>query len=125
MQQERPINLAITQFKFPLAALTSITHRITGLILFISVPFIFYLLDQALISKDNFAMVRDQWLSYQPVRLLMWVFLSTLAYHVCAGIRHILMDFGWFEGLKSSYWASWAVLGYAFILAVLAGIWLW
>ncbi|MEC8021955.1 MAG: succinate dehydrogenase, cytochrome b556 subunit, partial [Pseudomonadota bacterium] len=31
---ERPINLDLTQFSFPLPALASITHRITGVILF-------------------------------------------------------------------------------------------
>lgn len=125
MQRERPVHLTIINFKFPLAAIVSITHRITGLVLFVAIPFLLYLLDRALLSEDSFGMVRDQWLNYQPVRFLMWAFLAALGYHLCAGIRHIFMDFGWFETLRAGYWTSWIVLLASIVLAVLAGCWLW
>ena len=41
---ERPINLDLTQFSFPLPALASITHRITGVILFEDLLFALYAL---------------------------------------------------------------------------------
>ena len=37
---ERPVNLDLTQFSFPFAALASITHRISGVILFVAIAFL-------------------------------------------------------------------------------------
>ena len=53
MKTDRPINLALTKFKFPLAAIASITHRITGVLLFVGIAFLLYLLDQSLTSATR------------------------------------------------------------------------
>ena len=52
---ERPINLDLTQFSFPLPALASITHRITGVILFGGLLFALYALDLSLSGPEGFA----------------------------------------------------------------------
>ena len=47
MKTDRPVNLNLLAFSFPLAAIVSITHRITGVILFVGVAFALYALDMA------------------------------------------------------------------------------
>ena len=42
MKTDRPINLSLTKFSFPLAAIASITHRITGILLFVGIAFLLY-----------------------------------------------------------------------------------
>ena len=45
MKTDRPVNLNLLAFSFPLAAIVSITHRVTGVILFVGVAFALYALD--------------------------------------------------------------------------------
>ncbi|MGA7817915.1 succinate dehydrogenase, cytochrome b556 subunit, partial [Caballeronia sp.] len=50
-------NIGIAQlasYRLPLAGKVSILHRISGLLLFISLPFLLYLLDQSLTSEISF-----------------------------------------------------------------------
>ena len=55
MKTDRPVNLNLLAFSFPLAAIVSITHRVTGVILFVGVAFALYALDMALASPEGFA----------------------------------------------------------------------
>ena len=40
MKTERPINLDLTKFSFPIMAIASITHRITGVLLFVAIAYL-------------------------------------------------------------------------------------
>ena len=64
MNSKRPVNLDLSTIQFPLPALTSIAHRITGVILFIGLIFGFWALDASLSSPEGFAAV-----SGKPMRL--------------------------------------------------------
>lgn len=45
MSKRRPVFLNLMQIQMPLGALTSITHRVTDIVLAFSIPFSIYLLD--------------------------------------------------------------------------------
>lgn len=124
-QHNRPVNLDLLQFRFPLVATASITHRITGLLLFVGVPVALYALSVAVKSEADFALVRDVWLGSLPGKAVAWVLLTALAYHLCAGSKHILMDFGFFETITSSHAAAMVTFIAAAVLALLAAYWLW
>ena len=47
----RPVSLNLTQIRMPVGALTSIGHRISGIVLAASVPMGVYLLDRSLQNK--------------------------------------------------------------------------
>ena len=51
--------------------------------------------------------------------------LSALLYHLVAGIKHLLMDMGIGEELKSGRLAAKLTLVISVILIVLAGVWVW
>ena len=59
MNSKRPVNLDLSTIHFPLPALTSITHRVTGVILFVGLIFGFWALDASLSSPAGFDAVRD------------------------------------------------------------------
>lgn len=124
-KRNRPVNLDLLQFRFPLVAIVSITHRITGLLLFVGLPVALYALSVALKSEADFALVRDVWLGTFTGKALAWVLLAALAYHLCAGSKHILMDFGFFETIRSSHAAAMVTFTAAIVLALLAAFWLW
>lgn len=124
MKKQRPVNLDLATLKFPPMAIASILHRISGIILFLMIPFILYLLQHSLRSEESFQQL--QLLLVHPViKLLLWGFLSALIYHLLAGVRHLLMDFGFGETVEASRISALAVMVMAAILILLTGIWLW
>lgn len=90
--QFRNISLThITSYRLPLAGVVSILHRISGLLMFLLLPFILYLLDRSLLSPTAFDQFKDfasHWFVKLVILALSWAYL----HHFCAGIRHLIMD---------------------------------
>ncbi len=91
MEKKRPVNLDLTQFSFPLPALTSIAHRITGVALFVGLVFLMYGLDLSLQSEEGFSQAKALLDSFLA-KLIIWGVVSALLYHLVAGIKHLIMD---------------------------------
>ena len=53
----RPVFFNLSQIQMPVGALTSITHRMTGVLLAIGVPFTIYLMDRSVQSQEGYAEV--------------------------------------------------------------------
>ncbi len=124
MKKERPVNLDLTSFKFPLTALLSITHRATGVFLFVGVALLMCLLDHSLSSAQGFADAK-QWLTSGGAQFALWVVLAALAYHLVAGVKHLFMDVGIGESLEGGQLASRISLIAAIVLIILVGVWVW
>lgn len=124
MKSQRPVNLELTKFSFPLAAIVSILHRISGIFLFAGMAVLLWLLDASLASEERFVALRET--LTQPLwQIVIWTVLAALAYHVAAGIRHLLMDVGIGESLQGGRRSAQLTLVLAVILMILAGVWLW
>ena len=52
-------------------------------------------------------------------------FLFASVYHAIAGIRHIIMDFGFFESKNESKITSWIVIVTSIILFFVLGVYIW
>ncbi len=124
MKEKRPVYLNLLQIKFPCPAIVSILHRISGVILFLLLPLLLCLLSQSLRSADTFNGLHETF-SHPLLRFFVWVVLSSLLYHLIAGIRHLLMDAGIGESLEGGRWGSYIVLALSIISILLLGIWLW
>jgi len=91
MTVKRPVYLNLFKIRLPLPGVVSFAHRITGVILFLAIPFAVYLLDRSIQSPQLFAEV-EQTLD-QPFMLLVQILLFwSLAHHFFAGIRFLLID---------------------------------
>jgi succinate dehydrogenase / fumarate reductase cytochrome b subunit len=124
MQKKRPVNLNLTTIKFPIPAIVSILHRVSGVLVFFLIPFILYLVDQSLKSPQYFIVLQNDF--HNPFLLfIVWLFLAGLLFHLIAGIRHLLMDLGWGEDLKAARFSAWCVIVIAIVVILLAGTWLW
>ncbi|MBV8125579.1 MAG: succinate dehydrogenase, cytochrome b556 subunit [Burkholderiaceae bacterium] len=88
----------LPSYRLPAAAKVSILHRISGVLMFLLLPFIVWMFDNSLsseISYDAFTNVFVAGCGFVPawgVKLvtlaLCWAFL----HHFCAGVRHLWMD---------------------------------
>jgi succinate dehydrogenase / fumarate reductase cytochrome b subunit len=88
----RNIGLAqLATYRLPLAGKVSILHRISGLLLFVSLPFLLYLLDQSLTSEISFDTFKGV-LSYPLIKIIVLVLSWAFLFHFCAGIRFLLLD---------------------------------
>lgn len=123
-KQQRPKNLNLFTIRFPVPAIASILHRISGFILFILIPFILWGLFLSLDSEQSFDNLH-QVLSTSWIKFVVWGSLSAFLYHFIAGIRHLLMDIGIGEELKSGRLSAMLTMAIAFILIILTGVWLW
>lgn len=91
MADKRPIYLNLLKIRLPLTGIVSFAHRITGVILFLALPFAVYLLDLSIESEQSFA--KAQQILNQPVMILVQVLLLwSIAHHFFAGIRFLLID---------------------------------
>lgn len=120
---DRPIDLSPTSF-LPVTAVASITHRVSGVLLFVGSGYLIWLLDTALRSESGFAEVGTL-LETLPGKVALWAVLVALSYHLLAGIRHLLLDFHLGDSLRGGRRSSWTVLILAVAAAAGLGVWLW
>jgi succinate dehydrogenase / fumarate reductase cytochrome b subunit len=114
---------SLMKYRFPVNALASILHRLSGVILFLLIPFILWTLHLSLSSQASFLLVKDYFGS--PIMMfLSWVVLSALYYHLIAGVKHLLMDMGYFEEKHSGRLASIFVLVLGVVGVVGIGVWI-
>ncbi len=123
MNQQRPINLELSTMRMTINMVASILHRISGLGLFLLLPFMVCLLAQSLESEQQFnAIVNGDSLG---VKCLLTLFLAGFAYHFVAGIKHLLLDWGVGESKKGSHVWSYFSLICAAILFIVLGAFIW
>jgi len=124
VKKQRPVNLELNTISFPPSAIASILHRVSGVIMLVLVGLLVWLLSTSLSSPEGFA--KAQSVMFHPVvKFVIWGFLTALGYHLLAGLRHMVMDMGYWEELDSGNISAKAIVVLAVILSVLAGVWLW
>lgn len=119
-----PKFLNLSKIRFPIGAVASIGHRVSGVLLVASLPFLALALDRSLRSEADFEALRG--LVAAPVRaLLLAIVVWAAAHHVFAGLRHLLMDVGVGSGLQRARASAWAAIIAALALALAtAAAWL-
>ena len=99
----RPVyrNIHITQilsYRLPPAGIVSILHRISGLLMFILLPFVVWMMDMSLSSEISYEVFTNVfvagaaglpgWFIKLVALGLIWAYL----FHFIAGVRHLWMD---------------------------------
>lgn len=91
-----------------MGAVTSIAHRVTGVVLFLTFPFLVYLLDLSLQDADGFNQA-TAWLQSTWLRLGSAVIAWSLFHHLFAGIRYLLIDIEAGVSLRQARASAWLV----------------
>ena len=124
MSSDRPVNLDLTTFRFPITAIASILHRVSGVVLFFGSFILMALLGMSLDNEAGFADALAL-LDNGFVAFIIWGVLAALAYHFVAGVKHLFMDMGYGETLESGPIFAKVSMASAVVLMVLAGVWVW
>jgi len=87
-------NIHVTQivsYRLPPAGIVSILHRISGLAMFLLLPFVIWMFDTSISSEASFdaftAVLQSGWVKLVTLGLI-WAYL----HHFIAGVRHLYMD---------------------------------
>lgn len=101
--KQRPVyrNIHISQiagYRLPPAGLVSILHRVSGVVMFLLMPFIIWMFDTSVTSEISYDSFRSVFIAgafgipgflFKLLALgLIWAFL----HHLIAGVRHLWMD---------------------------------
>ncbi|HJV50899.1 MAG TPA: succinate dehydrogenase, cytochrome b556 subunit [Noviherbaspirillum sp.] len=119
MNRPRPVFFNLTQLQMPVGSVTSILHRITGVILAVGTPFCIYLLGLSLADAQGYARVAGMF-AQTIFKLLAMLFIWALAHHLLAGVRHLLSDIDVGSHLQAARTSAWVVNCSAVVIALLS-----
>lgn len=124
MKNKRPVYLDVTKYKFPNTAIVSILHRVTGIILFLYIPFLLWALDKSISSGEQFQELVHHF-DMPLMKVVLLLFLASLIFHLVAGARHLLMDMGLGETHRGGRLGANIVFIVSAVLILATGFWLW
>lgn len=125
MKKQRPVNLDLKTIHFPVTAIISILHRVSGVMTFIAVGILLGLWGWSLSSEEGFEQAMMIMHSL-IVKFVIWGILTAMVLHICGGVRHLLMDFGYLkETLAAGTTSARIVIGLTIVLSALAGVLIW
>lgn len=104
MNGARPVFLDLTRIRYPVGAVASIGHRVSGVVLVFVLPFAVWLL-QASLQREALALEASV-----PIRIAVGLLAWAAAHHLFAGIRHLLTDVGVGASLPAARKSAYAAL---------------
>jgi len=118
----------LPSYRLPAAGWVSILHRVSGVLMFILMPFIIWMFDTSISSEISYARFTGAFSAgmlglpgfvWKLVALaLIWAYL----HHFCAGIRHLFWDAGYGFELPTVHLTGKLVLAATAVLSVLTWI---
>lgn len=88
----------LPSYRLPAAGIVSILHRISGLLMFLLLPFVVWLFDTSVTSEISFESFRSAFeagIGFVPaavVKLVCVALVWAYVHHLVAGLRHLWMD---------------------------------
>lgn len=91
LENKRPKNLNLLKIRMPVTAVVSILHRVSGILLFLSIPYIIWLLSNSVKDAEGFDTVLTIF-SSDCGKLINIILLWAITHHFYAGLRFLLLD---------------------------------
>jgi succinate dehydrogenase / fumarate reductase cytochrome b subunit len=120
----RVVFLNLARIQLPVGALTSILHRVSGVLLAVAIPFVAWALARSLEGTDGFADVAAM-LRHPAIKIATIVWTWALAHHALAGVRHLLSDIDAGSRLYYARKSAYVVNVAALVVALAAAGALW
>lgn len=122
--KSKPVFLNLFLIKFPINAIISIIHRVTGIALFFTIPILMYILQLSLESEDKFNEIKYI-ITNTSFKIIFITITCTGVYHLIAGIRHIMMDHGFFKQQNEVEISSYIFIAIITITFIIIGFYIW
>jgi succinate dehydrogenase / fumarate reductase, cytochrome b subunit len=120
LHDRRPVHINLLKISLPISAISSITHRLSGMyIFFLTLPLGLFLLHYSTKSEANFLVIQSLFQTSTIFTTFVAFSFLIFAYHVLTGVRHLLMDIHIGESLKASKVSSMLVFVLWSILVML------
>jgi len=131
--QERPVyrNIHISQivgYRLPPAGIVSILHRVSGVLMFLLLPFVIWLFDVSVtseVSYERFTSVFVAGAGFLPgwfMKLVALALIWAYLHHFIAGVRHLWMDMTHSVSLEQGRISAWITLGSSVLLTLALAI---
>lgn len=88
---KRPVFLQLTKIHFPVAAIVSILHRFSGVLLSVLIPVFIYLFGLSIQDQRGY-MQALEFLHSVPGKVVIVFLVWVLSHHFFAGLRFLLID---------------------------------
>jgi succinate dehydrogenase cytochrome b subunit len=124
LKTNRPKNLNLFTIRLPINALVSILHRVSGMALFVMLPFLLLILHWSFSSEEGFRLavsILDFWLVKLVLIGLAWAFF----HHFYAGLRHLAQDLHWMHGLNQARYSSKVLMGLVVVSVLYFSFLIW
>ena len=119
--------LQIMKYRLPPAGIVSILHRVSGVLMFVLMPFIIWMFDTSLTSEISYARFSavfaggagfvPGWFFKLVALGLIWAYL----HHAVAGVRHLWMDATHAVTKQFGHTSALVTLGLSVVLTLLLG----
>ena len=119
VKDKRPVYLNLLKIRLPVTAVVSLAHRASGVLMFLAMPFVVYLLDLSVQSSEGFEQAISI-LQHPFIVAVQLLFVWALAHHLFAGIRFLLIDADVGIEKKSASLAAWLVILLAVVVVLMA-----
>ncbi len=103
-----PVYLNLFRIRFPVGAVTSIGHRVSGVLLFLALPALLWLLDLSLRDAEGYRQAIAL-LQSTPLKLASVPLAWSVLHHLFSGIRFLLIDIDTGVQLKPARASAWLV----------------
>lgn len=116
--KSRPLSPHLQVYRPQITSVLSITHRATGVVLFVGALLLTFWLTAATYGPEMFGTAQailGSWIG----QLVLWGIVFSLWYHLGNGIRHLAWDAGWGFELPVLRKTGVAVVVFAVVLTVL------
>ena len=124
INDNRPKYLNLLKIRLPITGIASINHRLSGLILFIAIPFSLYLFQLSLSSESGYLEMLS-FLSSPIIKLALILLTWSFIHHLFAGFRFLLIDQNIGISLSAARKSAWFVVFAAVIVTVfISGVWI-
>lgn len=125
-KKQRPVYLDIPKLgsRMSITAKISILHRISGVLMFLAIPFVLFLLHKSLTNEEFYEQCYCV-ASLLIMKAIYLVLIWAIMHHMCAGVRFLFLDIEkGIEKTSAQKSARW-VLVVSLLLTAVLGVWMW
>ena len=118
MKNDNPLSPHIQIYNWHISSLVSISHRITGIINFVSLTLICFWVSYLVLGKDNYELIfifLNSFIGKFLILAIVWSF----SFQILSEIRHLFWDYGFGFELKTANITGSLVIVGSFILTLL------